>query len=109
MLNWIIDQIPWWVYIVIGGMILLPLMFYFGPVILAVWERMPRWLKITLGVFGGFFMSYLAGRNKAARDAKERERRLGQEAVQTREKVRDEVSKVPDSDLDKRLGKRLRD
>jgi len=103
------DQIPWWTWLIFAGVIAVPLLFYFGPVIIGIWNVMPRWLKISLGVTGSLFLSYFAGRNKASRDAKERERQLSANAVKNREQIHDEVNKIPDSELDKHLGKRLRD
>lgn len=109
MISWFIDQIPLWVYITVALLIAAPLLYFFGPIIATVWNVLPRWVKVALGFVAALFSAYVLGRNKAARNAKEEQKRRDARAVQTRQEVHDDVQKLNRADTDKRLDRWMRD
>ena len=109
MISWFIDQIPLWVYIAVALLIAAPLLYFFGPILAAVWRVMPNGVKIAFGAIAALLSAYVLGRNKAAKNAKEEQKRRDARAVQTRQEVHDDVQKLNRADTDKRLDRWMRD
>lgn len=108
-MSFIIDHTPFWVWVVLMLAIVGPLMFYFGPAIIGVWKILPNWLKVTLTFGVSIIFAVLYGRNKGARDAKADRDAANARAIQTRQNVDHEVDNLPPADVDRRLGKWMRD
>lgn len=107
--DFIKNMIPWWVYLILivaGGGIL---WVYFGPIILAVWARLPNWAKYAISLLLAIGLSVVYGRNKGYNDARSTQKKLDERAVQKREEIHSEVQKLNTADLDKRMDKWLRD
>lgn len=109
MWDFIKNMIPWWVYLILivaGAGIL---WVYFGPLLLAIWSRLPAWAKYVIGLLLAIGLSVVYGRNKGFADARERQKKLDEKAVQKRQEIHNEVSKLDTTQLDKRLDKWMRD
>ena len=104
--NWIIDHIPIWVWLVIlfGG--LGALFYFFSPILVPIWNLMPKWLKVLLGGIVSVTLAALAGRYRGRKDAEEEQRRRDAEALQKRKEVEDAVNKLPPGEAENRLRNR---
>lgn len=102
-MNFIIDHIPVWVYVVVGCAGAGALMYFFSPIILPLWNLMPSWLKWTLGFIVAMFLAVMGGRVKGRRDAEEEERRRDAQAQETRDKIDVTVDKLPEGGAEKQL------
>lgn len=109
MLSWIIDQIPLWAYVVAVLCVLAVLYFYFGAILIPIWNALPKWVKTVIYFLLAIGAAFVLGRNKAARDFKERQDNLNAKAVQKRQEIHDEVSNLDKPATDKRLDEWLRD
>lgn len=109
MLSWFIDQIPWWVYLVVGLFGTGALFYFFSPILVPLWNLTPQWVKVAGGVILAIGLAFVGGRNRGAKDAKERQAQANAEAETNRVEKHDEIQKLPPADLDKRLDKWMRD
>ncbi len=100
--NSIIDNIPWWGYVLAAAVALGFLYPYAAP----IWAILPRWLKVALIAIGGVFTAYIAGRNRGAANARlaDKEKRDG--AVRNRLEVNQRVDKMKPSEVDAELEKK---
>jgi hypothetical protein len=96
--NWI----PWWVWPLLAAALVLAFLPYVAP----VWAMLPRWLKAVIIAVGGLFTAYWAGRNKGAKDERDKTKKQTEQALRKREEIHNEVSKLPPSEVDKRLDER---
>jgi hypothetical protein len=103
--NYIIDHIPLWGWIVIVGVPILALLYFFGPILLPIWRMIPMPVRLVLIGIGTAILAFLGGRYKGRANAEEEERRRNAEALQKRNEVDSEV----DRQTDKQTADRLRD
>ena len=107
--DFIKNSIPWWVYLIgflaAGGI----LWVYFGPLIMAIWHRLPNWLQWTIIMIFAVFLSVIYGRNKGFADARKRQKELDAHAVQKRQEIHNEVEHMDAPTVDRELDKWLRD
>lgn len=103
------DQIPWWLYILIAVPLIGGLMYFLSPVLIPLWRMTPTWVKGVGGFLLALGLAFVSGRNKGSRDAKEMQKRRDAEAVQNRERIHREVDHLNEPDVDKRLNKWMRD
>lgn len=111
-MNWLYDQLPWWVWIVapslgIGGGLLAVIIFIPPalPFLIGLWKRMPWWVHALLVAITAGVALYFKGRNDSSRARDEQERTRSAEAVMRRDKVRADVAKMKPSEVDKYLEK----
>jgi len=97
--NSIIDNIPWWGYVLAAAVALGFLYPYAAP----IWAIMPRWLKATLIAIGGLFTAYIAGRNRGAANARLADKEKNAKAVERRQEVNKSVDKMTPSQVDAEL------
>ncbi len=109
MVDFILNQIPWWVYLGLGIAAVGALLFFFGPILLPIWRLIPLPARVALAGAFAAFLAWVAGRNKGTEDAKELQRRNDANAVQHRNEVNQSVRDAPAADVDKRLDKWMRD
>lgn len=104
-LNYILDHIPLWAYLVAGGIILLVLLYFFSPILVPIWNALPTWLKVTLVFIVSMIGAVFAGRYRGAKDERDAEAAREREAIQKRNEVDEKVSKMDapavHSDLDR--------
>lgn len=109
MWSWIVDQIPWWVYLIGGMTVVGGLFYFFSPILVPLWNITPRWLKVALGGIGAAFLAWTAGRNRGAHDAAELQRRNDANAINNRNEVNQSVQNASPAERDKRLERWMRD
>jgi len=104
-LNWLLNSVPVsaWVILITFGVA--ALFYFFSPFISAL----PNWLKISIVFIASVGIALLAGRKKGRDDAKVEQAALAAKAEQIRKQIDDSVSKLSDSDLDRRLDGWMRD
>lgn len=108
-MSWLLDHIPLWVYVTAGLLASGALFYFFSPILIPLWNVTPLWVKELLAAIGAIFAAYIAGRNKGSKNERDRQAQASAEALQRRSEINADVAKVPDADLDKRLGKWMRD
>jgi len=69
-LGWLLDITPWWAWVVGGGVLLAATYQLWAPLAVLV----PRPVKIAAGALLAAGLAYLAGRNRGADGALQRER-----------------------------------
>lgn len=109
MINFILDHIPIWGWVVIIGVPVGVLLFYFGPILLPIWNALPNWMKWTLGGIGAIFLAFMGGRYKGRANAEEEERKRNAEALQKRTEVDHDVANMSNKDVQDKLGRWTRD
>ena len=107
-MNWIIDQIPWYVWALLlggGG----AAVFAFVPgalaLVLGVWNALPGWARWVLGGAVVAALAYFKGRNVGRDNAEADQRRLDDKARDTAKEVNREVNQLDDKEVDDKLGK----
>jgi hypothetical protein len=107
--NLIVDHIPIWVYVVVGGLGIGAAFYFFSPILIPIWNLMPTWIKLVLGGATATFLAYMGGRYKGRADADEETRRQNDEALKKRQKVDANVAQMDEKTVDKRLDRWMRD
>jgi hypothetical protein len=108
-MNYILDHVPWWMWVV-GGMVVVGGLFaFFAPVLMPLWAMVPKPVKVALGGIIAVGVAFLAGRNRGTSDEQQREKERDAEAVHHREDVNKEVANLDDAAVDKRIDKWMRD
>lgn len=109
MMSYIIDQIPWWVYLLgalMGGS---ALFYFFSPILIPLWAATPKSVKIALGAVGAALLAFAYGLNKGNRDAKALRDKNNAQALNNRKEIDHEVSNLDEPAVDQRLDKWMRD
>lgn len=109
MIAYIFDQIPWWLYLLLGGLAAGALFYFFSPILIPLWAATPKSVKIALGAVGAAFLAFIYGINRGNRNAREMQAKQNAQAVQKRTETDNEIAKLGDADLDRRLDKWMRD
>ncbi len=108
-MSWLLDMVPWWAWCAGLGVALALTAQFWWPLAVA----MPRAGWAALGGAVLVLVAYLAGRNKGAAGAIERERAATEaarkKAQAAKERVRDDVDAMGEPDLDRRLDPWMRD
>lgn len=108
-MSWLLDHTPLWVYITAGLLASGALFYFFSPILIPLWNATPTWVKELLGAIAAIFAAYIAGRTKGSKDERDRQAQASAEALQRRSKIDADIAKVPDAELDKRIGGFMRD
>jgi hypothetical protein len=109
MIAYIFDQIPWWLYLLLGGLAAGALFYFFSPILIPLWAATPKSVKIALGAVGAAFLAFIYGLNRGNRNARDLQAKQDAQAVQKRTETDDEVGKLSDPAVDKRLDRWMRD
>jgi len=104
-LSYAFNFVPWWAWVA-GGVVLVAV---FWQPVFAFWVAAPKWLRTTIVSAGALLAVYVAGRNKGSKDERDRRAKADARAVQTRKETDDEVRNLPADNLDRRLGRWMRD
>lgn len=100
--NSIVDNIPWWVYLV-GVIVAAALTYQFWA---PIWALLPKPVKIALGAVGAVFVAYIAGRNRGAANARARDKDRADNAVRNRNEVNQRVQNMTPKQVDEELDKK---
>lgn len=108
-MQYIMDMVPWWVWLAPTSLIVGALLWFFGPYILGIWNMLPTKVKGVLIAIGTVGIAYLIGRNQGNRTAREAQRQRNIHAEKTRREIHDDVEKRSDDQLDRDMAKWMRD
>lgn len=100
--NSIIDNIPWWAYVVAAIVALALTYQLWAP----IWTLLPKPVKIALAGIGAIFTAYIAGRNRGAANARAQDKQRTQDALKKRLEVNQKVDSMTPSQIDKELDKK---
>src|SRR6266540_3819634 len=101
--NFILDHIPWWGWVIIIGLPTGAALYFFSPILIPLWNMLPRPIKTGLILIGSGFVAFMGGRYRGRANAEEEERRRNAEALQKRAEVDREVDRMSDDEADKKL------
>lgn len=104
-MSWIIDYVPWWVWVFLAAGALIATY----PLWSSIWLILPRWLKVALIGIGSVTAAYFAGRNRGLKNERERQAKANAEATKRRLDTNAEVDRMRPADRDKSLDKWMRD
>lgn len=104
--DWVVDHIPVWVYVVVGGLGIGAAFYFFSPILIPLWNIMPRWMKVALAFVVSITLAALAGRYRGRANAEEEERRRNAEALRKRTEVDNEINKMSGSEVESKLRNR---
>lgn len=99
MIGTILSYLPTWSYWVIAAVALAATIPYWTP----IWLALPRWAKGLILLAGGVFTAWHAGRRQQRIADEQAQREANARAIQRREEVHRDVSKLSDSDIDRKL------
>jgi hypothetical protein len=108
-MNFILDHIPLWAYLVFGGLVTATLLYFFSPILIPLWQMLPRPIKSALILVVSVIGALLAGRYKGAKDERDAEARRNAAAIQKRTEVDADVSKLSNKDVKSGLSNWQRD
>lgn len=105
MISWILDFVPYWVWIIVVGIALAATY----QIWFAIWLALPRWLKTAIIATASLGLVYLAGRNRGAAGERDRQKKASEQAARRREEIEDEIRDIGHADVDRRLNQWMRD
>lgn len=108
-MSMIIDWLPWWVIPSLCAVALGLTVPYWWPLFMPLWAWTPKWIKVALGAVGAAVLAYFAGRNRGAKNERERKDEATRRAIETRNEVQNDVAKADAPTVDKRLDRWMRD
>jgi membrane protein implicated in regulation of membrane protease activity len=103
--NWIIDHIPLWAWVTLICLFSAAMFYYTSPIIIPLWNLLPKWIKVTLGALLAVVLALLGGRYKGRKDAEEEQRKRDAEAIARRKEVDNEVDKLPEKTVHDQLSR----
>jgi threonine/homoserine/homoserine lactone efflux protein len=109
MVDAILDHIPWWGWLIIIGVPTGAVFYFFSPIIIPLWTATPRWLKALLMFVGAVFVAFMGGRYRGRANAEQEERERNADALQKRQEVDNDIGKLSEDDVQKRLDRWRRD
>lgn len=108
-MSWLIDNTPWWVYLIVlggGGGAALALIPGAFAAVAGVWSMLPPRARWALAGIGALAAVFVGGRYQGARNERDKNKARADNAVRNRLEVENEVSKMPPSAVDKKLSDR---
>jgi hypothetical protein len=107
--SWIIDQIPFGVWVVLTLGVAGALFYFLSPILIPLWAVTPRPIKIGLGFVISIALAILYGRSKGAQDAREMQKAKEAQAIENRRKINADVADDTDDELHRRTKRWMRD
>jgi membrane protein implicated in regulation of membrane protease activity len=95
-MNWIIDHIPIWGWVVIIGVPVGALLYFFGPILLPLWRMLPLPVRLGIMAVGAAFLAFMGGRYRGRANAEDEQRRREAQAIQKRTEVDHDVDILSD-------------
>lgn len=108
-MSFLIDQIPWWVYVIGFLLVAGTLVYMFSPVLIPIWNALPKWVRWLLGGIFVVFLVFIKGRNMGHENAVKEQEKRNAEGERRREQLHEAINKANSSDVDRRLDKWMRD
>jgi len=105
----LLGWVPLWGWIVMCVVFAAPLFYFFGPIIIAFWNMLPRTVQVVLGGIGAVLLAFAAGRYKGASTERDEQRRREAGAIKNREEVDRDVGSLSEKDTRDRLNRWNRD
>lgn len=106
--GWVFDITPWWLWALLAIVILSATYQFWIP----LWFRLPSSVRTVVMASGAAVLAYLAGRNKGAAGAVQRERDRQQAAtdqlIEDKREKEDAAARLSDDDLDRDNSRWLR-
>lgn len=94
MINWIIDTIPVWVWVVLIAIPAVLTINIWLPLFITVWKALPTPVRFILGGFLAALFAYLSGRNRGRQNAREEQARRDAEANRQRLRTDAEIRQM---------------
>lgn len=105
MFSWIIDAIPYWVWLAVIAVALASTY----PMWSAIWAFLPRPIKAAIVIVATGGIAYIAGRNRGFKNARDRQKEADAQATKRRLDTNAEVDRMRPADRDKSLDGWMRD
>lgn len=91
LLDWAWSQVSWW-WLLIAAIIAIGFAWQW---IAPLWLILPRWIKIAIAGAIAIIVAVQYGRNRGAAAERDRRTALNKRAVQTRDKIDEQVKAMP--------------
>jgi hypothetical protein len=85
--------------------VIIPVLYFFGPILLPIWNMLPGWLRATLLGIGAALLAWAGGRHIGAQREREEQKRRERDALRNRAEVDQNVSNLSNKDLRDQLGR----
>lgn len=105
MITWLLSFVPLWVWLLIAAITLGVTFQFWGP----IWLALPRPIKTVLLAIGGGLAIFLGALHLGGKRERERRDKANANAIKNRLEIENEVRDLKPDDVDRRLGRRLRD
>jgi len=100
--NAVVDNIPWWGYVIAAAVALGFVYPYLAP----VWALLPKPVKVAILAIAAAFTAYIAGRNRGAANARLADKEKRDKAISNRLDVNRRVDNMKPSEVDAELDKK---
>lgn len=101
----LLGWVPLWAWIVLCGVIAAPILFYFGPVLLPIWNMLPRPIKLFFEAIVLALLAWAGGRYVGAKRERDEQARREANAIANRAEVDQNVARMDDKTVRDRLAK----
>jgi hypothetical protein len=108
-MQYMLDSVPWWVWLAPTPFIIGALLWFFGPFIIGFWNMLPTKVKAVIIAVATVGVAYIIGRSQGNKTARERQKQLNARAEQNRREIHDDIQKRSEPVVDRDLDKWLRD
>lgn len=105
MIDWVLNLIPWWVWLVAIFVAIGATYSLWAP----FWAIVPRPVKAAIVGVVAIVGTWFVSERRAIQRERERQREAGRKAEAARKEVEDEVRSMPDADRDRELRRWMRD
>lgn len=99
MIGTLLSYVPWWLYWVIAAIVLAATIPYWS----AIWLGLPKWAKGAILAVAGLLTAWTMGRRQQRIEDEKKQKEADSKALQRRQEVRNEVSRLDDSAVDRRM------
>lgn len=97
--------VPLWAWISLCIVAAIPILYFFGPVLLPIWRMLPTWLQAVFLGIGATLLAWAGGRYVGAKTERDEQKRREANALRNRAEIDDEVRNMPKKDVHDRLGR----
>jgi membrane protein implicated in regulation of membrane protease activity len=99
----LLGYVPLWAWISIAVLIAIPVLYFFGPILLPIFRMLPGWLQATLIGIGAALLAWAGGRHVGAKRERDEQKRREANALRTRAEVDQDVGNLSSKDLHTKL------
>jgi len=101
--------VPLWVWITLTVLAAIPILYFFGPILLPIWRMLPTWLQALLLGIGAAMLAWAGGRHIGAKRERDEQKRREANAIRNRAEVDQDVGNLSEKDTRDRLNRWNRD